>query len=77
MADQLPSEPPKPASDKMRTVGKYSGLGIQMLATIGLSTWLGVWLDDRFGSGPWGTVVLTLLGVFLAMYQVIRSVSEK
>ncbi|ALD22804.1 hypothetical protein AM218_12815 [Hymenobacter sp. DG25A] len=61
----------------MRTIGRYSGMGIQMLATIGLSTWLGVWLDGRFGSGPWGTVVLTLLGVFLAMYQVIRSVSEK
>ena len=53
------------------------GVGFQMLATIGLSTWLGIWLDGRFGSGPWGTVVFTLAGVFVAMYIVIREVSEK
>ncbi|MBD2713795.1 AtpZ/AtpI family protein [Hymenobacter sp. BT646] len=53
------------------------GVGFQMLATIGLSTWLGIWLDGRFSSGPWGTVVLTLAGVFVAMYLVIREVSDK
>ncbi|AII51656.1 hypothetical protein N008_06620 [Hymenobacter sp. APR13] len=53
------------------------GVGFQMLATIGLCTWLGVWLDGRYGSEPWGTVGLTLFGVFVAMYLVIREVSEK
>lgn len=69
---------PKPDSSGPRggNFAKYSGLGIQMLAIIGLGTWLGVWLDGRFGIGPWGTVVLMLLSVFVAMYQVIRSVSN-
>lgn len=71
--------PPKPDSDSNRggNLAKFSGVGLQMLATIGICTWLGTWLDGRYESGPWGTVVLTLLGVFLAMYQVIRAVSEK
>lgn len=56
--------------------GKFAGLGMQMLATIGLCTWLGLWLDGRYQLSPWGTVVLTLLGVFAAMYQVIRAVRE-
>lgn len=56
---------------------KFSGVGLQMLAIIGVFTWLGIWADGRFGSSPWGTVMLMLLGVFLAMYQVIRAVSEK
>ncbi|MBC8081806.1 MAG: AtpZ/AtpI family protein [Hymenobacter sp.] len=71
------SPPPKPVSPPPRggNFAKYSGLGIQMLAIIGLGTWLGIWLDGRFGIGPWGTVVLMLLSVFMAMYQVIRAVS--
>lgn len=73
------SPTPKPGSTPPRggNFAKYSGLGIQMLTIIGLGTWLGVWLDGRFGIGPWGTVVLMLLSVFIAMYQVIRSVSSE
>jgi ATP synthase protein I len=61
------SSTPKPDSTPPRggNFAKYSGLGIQMLAIIGL------------GIGPWGTVVLMLLSVFIAMYQVIRSVSSE
>jgi F0F1-type ATP synthase assembly protein I len=70
-----------PNSDSPRPRGnnfvKYSGLGLQMLAVIGLGTWLGIWLDGRFGSSPWGTIVLMLVSVFAAMYQVIRSVSSE
>ncbi|HLK97146.1 MAG TPA: AtpZ/AtpI family protein [Hymenobacter sp.] len=72
-ATPTPDSPPPRGGNFAR----FSGLGIQMLATIGLCTWLGTWVDGRFGSGPWGTVVLTLLGVFTAMYLVIRGVAEK
>jgi ATP synthase protein I len=66
------SQPPRGSN-----FAKYSGLGIQMLAIIGLGTWLGIWLDGRFGISPWGTVILMLLSVFIAMYQVIRSASSQ
>jgi len=72
MSASKPDGPPPRGSN----FAKYSGLGIQMLAIIGLGTWFGVWLDGRLGSSPWGTVVLMLLSVFAAMYQVIRSVSS-
>ncbi|MBR7948697.1 AtpZ/AtpI family protein [Microvirga sp. STR05] len=73
------SDAPTPAPQTPRggNFGRFMGVGFQMLATIGLSTWLGIWLDGRFSSGPWGTVVLTLAGVFVAMYLVIREVSDK
>lgn len=73
--------PATPSPNSQRPRGnnfvKYSGLGLQMLAVIGLGTWLGVWLDGRFGISPWATIVLMLVSVFAAMYQVIRSVSNE
>ena len=76
MATNLP--PPTPNHDSDRSaLAKYSGIAVQMFAIIGLSTWAGVWLDGHFQSKtPWYTVGLTLGGIFLALYQVIRSVSS-
>ncbi len=48
-----------------------------MLAIIGFFTWLGMWLDERYQSkNPWFTVGLMLVGVFLAMFQIIRSLTK-
>lgn len=73
-----PEEKPAPSGpDRMRSFVQYSGLGFQMLATIGLSAWAGVKLDAHFQSkNPWYTVGLMLLGVLAALYQVIRSVTR-
>ena len=58
-------------------LGKYSGIAVQMVAVIGLSTWAGIWLDKHFQtSTPWYTIGLTLAGIFGALYQVIRSASQ-
>lgn len=79
MPDAVPP-PEKPTNsnpDRLRSFAKYSGLGFQMLAIIGLSTWAGTALDAHFQNDrPWYTISLTLLGVFAAMYQVIRSVTQ-
>ncbi|TGD78379.1 AtpZ/AtpI family protein [Hymenobacter wooponensis] len=65
------------SSDRLRSFARYSGIGIQMLATIGLSTWAGYWLDGHFQTKtPWFTVALMLLGLFAALYNVIRSVTK-
>ena len=72
-----PTNPPPPGSGRLRAVAKYSGLAFQMLAIIGGSAWLGTWLDGRLGTGPWLTIGLLLLGVFLAVFQVIRSLTKE
>ncbi len=72
-----PDKPTDSNPDRLRSFAKYSGLGFQMLAIIGLSTWAGTALDERFQNDkPWYTIVCMLLGVFAAMYQVIRSVTR-
>ena len=44
-----------------RGAGRYMGAGIQFAASILLFVFLGQWLDERLGTGPW----LLLLGVFV------------
>jgi len=71
------SPDPTPGSDRLRAFAKYSGIAFQMLAIIGLSAWLGVWLDKHFATQtPWFTIGLMLFGVLAALYQVIRSLTK-
>lgn len=72
-----PSDPPPTGSNRLQSVMKYSGLAFQMLAIIGGSAWLGTWLDGRMNTSPWLTIGLLLLSVFLAVFQVIRSLTKE
>ena len=77
MPAETPPKRPDNSSDRLRAVARYSGIGAQMLATIGLSTWAGYWLDGHFQTKtPWFTLSLMLLGLFAALYNVIRSVTR-
>jgi ATP synthase protein I len=73
-----PADPgaPRP-TDRLRSFAKYSGIAFQMLATIGLSAWAGIWLDGHFhNKNPWWTIGLMLSGVLAALYQVIRGLTK-
>ena len=72
-------ETPKPETpaDQASNVAKYSGIAFTMLAIIGLSAWAGTWLDGHFhNKTPYYTVGLMVFGLFVALYQVIRSLTK-
>lgn len=57
---------------------KYSGMAVQMLATIGLATWAGIKLDDYYKvKNHWFTIFLMLFGVVGSIYFVVRSLIKK
>ena len=64
---------PKPSNDFL----KYSSLGLQLLAGIGLAAWLGHWLDN-YSEIKFPAFLLTL--VFLTfggmMYQLYKSLNK-
>ncbi|MFZ5972362.1 MAG: AtpZ/AtpI family protein [Bacteroidota bacterium] len=64
---------PKPSNDFL----KYSGLGLQMLATIGVAAWLGYQLDRylqlKFPAFLLSFVLLSFGGT---LYQLYRSVNK-
>lgn len=52
---------------------KYTGMAFQMAVTIFLFVFAGMKLDNHFAtSQPYYTAGLSLLGVFLALFLVIR-----
>lgn len=56
---------------------RFSGIGVQMGVIIGLFTWLGTYLDGKQNNETQGwTVGLSLLGVCIAMYLVIKEIKQ-
>jgi F0F1-type ATP synthase assembly protein I len=55
----------------------FSGMGLQMAIIIAGSVFLGIWLDNKFtDSSRVFTIVLSLLGIFVALIQVITSLKN-
>ena len=52
-------------------------MAFQMIAAMLLGTYLGYRLDQLVGTAPFLLIVGLLLGVGLAMYIIIKSISEK
>lgn len=59
---------------ELRELGNYLGLGIQMAVTVIAMVFLGIWLDEKFGSAPWLTVASSFLGISSALYSFIKTV---
>ncbi len=55
----------------------FTQIGLQMALTIGLGTWAGYWLDGKMGNkNPIATLVLSLLSIGTALYNVIRQLPK-
>jgi F0F1-type ATP synthase assembly protein I len=55
-------------------------LGITMVGAIVLGLVLGLWLDAHFGTKPWGTLILSLVGIgagTLGVYRLIAMSIEQ
>jgi F0F1-type ATP synthase assembly protein I len=63
----------KPVNDYV----KYTGIAFQMIVIIGVLSFAGYEIDKRAAhTTPWVTAVLSLSGVFISLYLVIRSVKN-
>lgn len=51
-------------------------LGVTMAVSIVLSLLLGLWIDNTYGTKPWATLVLAILGIVGGTVVVYRMVSE-
>ncbi len=59
---------------EISNAAKFSGIGFQMIAIIGLFTYVGYKIDQSANHQvKWVTAILSLTGVFISLYVVIRS----
>lgn len=48
------------------------GQGFSFAAIVGVMAWLGHLADEKFGTDPWLLIAGTLVGVVVAVYDLIR-----
>ena len=67
----------KPEIEPLKSYAKYSALGFQMIAIIGVFTFIGYKIDESAAHDTkWITAIFSLIGVFASLFIVIRSVKS-
>jgi len=70
--------PKQSASNSLGKYAYFTGVGFQMLAIIGIFTYIGHRIDlSRDAETPLWTALLALTGVCISIYTVIRAVLRK
>ncbi len=64
-------------NDLMKKFLRYTSMPFEFLIIIGGSTWLGYWLDKRFGTYPWLMIAMAAFGFFAAIYHVFKTLKNK
>ena len=54
------------------SAAEASAIGIELVVALGVGYLLGAWLDRRFGTRPWFTIICFLAGVGAAVKAMVR-----
>jgi ATP synthase protein I len=63
---------PKPPEPVMVSMARYSGLGLQLAASVVIFMLAGRWLDGKLGTGNWLTLVGAMMGGAAGFYSLYR-----
>ncbi len=69
---------PKPPKKQLNAYLKYSGMGFQLLASLGIGAWLGNYADTyQQNQTPIWTLVLMFVFLAATMVHIIREISKE
>ncbi len=66
--------------DVFRSLGIATQVGLMVVASILISLFLGLWLDDKLGTTPCATLILVVVGILvgsISTYRLASSLVEK
>ncbi len=68
---------PNDGGKGVNAYAKYTGLAFQMIAIIGVFSFAGYKIDEAtHHTTKWVTAAMSLIGVFISLYFIIRSVKN-
>lgn len=77
LKEPKPKKSKQKPTNRLNAYAKFSGVAFQMIAIIGLGTYGGVKLDEKYpNEHSLFTIILSLASVAIAMYYVIKQVSD-
>ena len=77
MAQNEQSDNKDDGGKEVNNYAKFSGMAFQMIAVIGVFAFAGYKIDQAGNhQTKWATAALSLIGVFISLYIVIRSVKN-
>ena len=71
----MPTEPEPSKEGQKSSLALALSVGWELASFTLLGVGLGYWLDGRYNSSPWGTLVGALFGIVLGLYRLIRTFS--
>jgi ATP synthase protein I len=63
-------------TDLLRKAGQLGSVGLSFVIAIVLGVVIGVWIDGRFGTKPWGFFVFFVLGLIAGVLNVYRTTKQ-
>ncbi len=69
--------PPKSDNDFLVTLGIYGAIGFQLAIAVVVGVMAGRWLDVRWGTTPWLTIVGIFLGFGMGIWNLVRLLKWK
>jgi F0F1-type ATP synthase assembly protein I len=52
---------------------RYSGIGLELAGVVAVFTFIGYWIDGRYGSQPWGMIGGLILGFTGGLYNLVKA----
>lgn len=72
---EMPIQREPSKEDPKNSLALALSVGWELASFTLLGVGLGYWLDKRFKSSPWGTLVGALFGIVIGLYRLIRTFS--
>ncbi len=69
----MTSSSSSPGKKPRRAQIRLAGLGVELAAAVIGLTLLGIWIDRRYDSGPWGVLICSSIGFVGGMYNFVRA----
>ena len=77
MDTSRPPQRPQHEQPGISDVGRFMGLGMEFLCTVGVPVGVGLWADYRWGLLPLFTLIGLAVGFATGLYQLIRRVGKE